>query len=313
MAATSSVKSVAEQIVDVQRALAGPHPGYRPVHAKGIVCLGTFKATAEARRVSRAVHFQGEPIPVIVRFSNASGDPAVHDGLPNARALAVKFQLPDGKYADVLGLSIEGFAARTPEELLAFLQTQLPDPATGRPAPERVGQFVQSHPATQAFVGRLMKKPVPASYAQASYHAEHAFRFSAADGARCFGRYRWLPEAGDAFLNPEEAAKRDRHFLREELVGRLARGPLVFRLTLQLAADGDPTNDPTVLWPADRSVAELGRLEIYGISPTETADERRLVFDPTNLTDGIELSDDPFPRARSVGYSISYDRRSRGE
>ena len=55
MAATSSVKSVAEQIVDVQRALAGPHPGYRPVHAKGIVCLGTFKATAEARRVSRAV------------------------------------------------------------------------------------------------------------------------------------------------------------------------------------------------------------------------------------------------------------------
>ena len=28
---------------------------------------------------------------------------------------------------------------------------------------------------------------------------------------------------------------------------------------------------------------------------------------------GIEISDDPFPRARSAGYAISFDRRSRGE
>jgi catalase len=52
-----------------------------------------------------------------------------------------------------------------------------------------------------------------------------------------------------------------------------------FRLTLQLAADGDPTHDPTALWPADRPVAELGRLEIRAISPTGADDERRLVFD----------------------------------
>jgi len=308
----SSSKSLAEQIVDAQRALAGPHPGWRPVHAKGVMCTATFKGSAEARRVSRAAHFQGEPVPAIVRFSNATGDPEVHDGDTNARALAVKFQLGGGKYADVLGLSIEGFVGRTPEEFLAFLQAQLPDPATGKPVPERVGQFIESHPGIKAFIGRLMQKPVPASYAQAAYHPENAFRFNAADGSSRFGRYHWIPEAGKAYLKPEEAAKRDRHFLRDELAGRLAKGPAIFRLTLQLAADGDLTHEPTALWPPDRPTVELGRLEIRSISPTGADDERRLVFDPTNLTDGIELSDDPFPPVRSAGYSISFERRSRG-
>jgi len=57
----------------------------------------------------------------------------------------------------------------------------------------------------------------------------------------------------------------------------------------------------------------LGRLEVTGISPTSAADERRLIFDPTNRTDGIDLSADPVLLARSAAYAISYDRRSKGE
>ena len=55
------------------------------------------------------------------------------------------------------------------------------------------------------------------------------------------------------------------------------------------------------------------RLEIAGISPSGAAVERRLVFDPTNLADGIALSADPILLARSAAYSISYERRSKGE
>jgi catalase len=55
----------------------------------------------------------------------------------------------------------------------------------------------------------------------------------------------------------------------------------------------------------------LGRLQIDSVSPTSAADERRLIFDPTKLTDGIELSDDPIPAARSAAYSISYERRTK--
>ena len=245
-----------------------------------------------------------------MRFSNSSGDPNVHDGIPNARALAVKFQLPDGKNADILALHIEGFPARTPEEFLAFLRAQLPDPATGKPAPDAVPRFLEGHPAARAFIERLMKKPVPVSYGQACYYAEHAFKFTAADGSSRFGRYRWIPETGEAYLSLDDANKLTANFLREELESRLRTGPVVFRLVLQLAGENDPTDDVTALWPADRPLVEMGRLEVTGISSASAEEERRLVFDPTNLTDGIDLSADPILLARSAAYSISYDQRS---
>ena len=312
MAGSAAPGTVIAQLVEAMRALAGSHPGFRPAHAKGIVCSGTFRSAPEARRVSRAPHLQGQVVPTIMRFSNASGDPDMHDGLANPRALSVKFQLPDGQSADVLALSIEGFPVRTLEDFLAFLRAQLPNPVTGQPAPHAVPRFLDSHPTASAFLERLMQKPVPASYGQASYHAEHAFRFTAADGMSRFGRYRWRPEAGEASLSPDEASQRSANFLREELESRLQDGPVVFRLLVQLAEESDPTDDVTALWPADRLLVELGRLEVTGISPTSAADERRLVFDPTNLADGITLSADPILLARSAAYSLSYDYRSRG-
>jgi catalase len=313
MSTSATPETVIRQIVEAMRTLAGPHPGFRPVHAKGVVCSGTFRAADDARRVSRAPHFAGQSVPVIVRFANSNGNPDVHDGVPNVRSMAVKFQLPDGKSADILANSVEGFIARTPEDLLEFLRAQLPDPATGRPDPGGVPRFLAGHPAGRAFVERLTKKPVPVSYAQAIYHAEHAFRFTAADGASRFGRYRFVPVAGEAQLAPDEAGKRSPSFLRDELEGRLRTGPVAFRLLLQLAEEGDPTDDVTALWPEGRSLVELGRLEITTLSPTGAADEWRLIFDPTNRTDGIDLSADPILLARSAAYAISYDHRSKGE
>jgi catalase len=145
------------------RALAGPHPGHRPVHAKGLVCAGTFHASAEASGITRAPHFAGQPVPTIIRFANSNGNPDVHDGTPNVRSMAVKFQLAGGGSADILANSIDGFVARTPEELLEFLRAQLPDPATGRPDPQGVPRFLAGHPAARGFVERLMRKPIPAS------------------------------------------------------------------------------------------------------------------------------------------------------
>ena len=110
-------------------------------------------------------------MPTIIRWANANGNPDVHDGVPSVRSMAVKFQLSDGKSADILANSVEGFIARTPEEFLEFLRAQLPDPTSGKPDPDAVPRFLAGHPAGHAFVERLMKKPVPASHAQTIYHA----------------------------------------------------------------------------------------------------------------------------------------------
>jgi len=306
-------ENVIAELVETMRALAGSYPGFRPAHAKGIVCAGTFRATSDARRITRAPHLQGQEVPTVIRFSNSSGDPDAHDGAPSTRAMAVKFQLPGGKNADILGNSVEGFRVRTPEEFLEFLRGQLPDVATGQARADAVSRFVGSHPAAAEFLARLTPKSVPESFARLSYHGNHAFRFMAADGSSRFGRYHWTPEAGEAYLSPEEGAARDPNFLRAELETRLGKGSIGFRLFLQLAEAADPIDDITALWPETRRRVELGRLEIARISPSSASDERALVFDPTNLTDGIELPNDPILLARSAAYSLSYDYRSKNQ
>ena len=54
---------IEQQLVDAMNKVFGAHPGFRTNHAKGIVVEGNFKASAEAARLSRAVLFNGSPIP----------------------------------------------------------------------------------------------------------------------------------------------------------------------------------------------------------------------------------------------------------
>src|SRR5439155_14672209 len=115
MPTSATPEHVIRQIVETMRTLAGPHPGFRPVHAKGLVCSGTFRASAEAPRVTRAPHFTGFPVPPIVRLANANGNPNWHDGVPNMRSMGVKFKLSAGKRSDVLATSFKGVITGTPE------------------------------------------------------------------------------------------------------------------------------------------------------------------------------------------------------
>ncbi|MGH7138503.1 MAG: hypothetical protein ACREHD_22360 [Pirellulales bacterium] len=74
-----------EQLLDALQALfGGVHPGYRVVHAKGIVCSGAFSPGPTARSFCRAAHLQNAPTPITVRFSDFAGIPTVSDGNPLA-------------------------------------------------------------------------------------------------------------------------------------------------------------------------------------------------------------------------------------
>ena len=55
------------------RAARGPHPGFRPEHAKGILLTGEFKPSPEAVGLTRAPHVQRVSVPVTVRFSDFVG------------------------------------------------------------------------------------------------------------------------------------------------------------------------------------------------------------------------------------------------
>ena len=124
-------------------------------------------------------------------------------------------------------------------------------------------------------------------------------------------RYHWLPEAGVATLERDKARELGRDYLRSELEERLTHEPVVFKLEVVVAEDGDDPDDPTVEWPAGRRRVTAGRLELTAISADQDAECERQVFDPLRLTDGIEPSADPILNFRPVAYDVSIRRRLR--
>jgi catalase len=85
-----------------------------------------FRATPDGKKLSRAVHLQGQPVPVTVRHGHsASGNPW---GPAVTPSMAVKFYLPDGTVTDLIGLTIPLFFGRTPDEVLEGLKVLKPDP-----------------------------------------------------------------------------------------------------------------------------------------------------------------------------------------
>ena len=94
----------------------------------------------------------------------------------------------------------------------------------------------------------------------------------------------------------------------DDLKGRLANGPVKYRLVVQLANAGDVTSDPSLVWPEDRKTVEVGEIAITSVAAggeLNGAAEKGLAFDPINLTEGIEQSDDELPALRSQVYALS--------
>jgi catalase len=291
---------MAEEAVDAINAISGVHPGHRAAHAKGTLLTGTFTPSPEAAGLTTAAHMQGEPSRVTVRFSNGGGDPGIPDYAREGRGMAVKFYLADGGKTDIVGLTLPCFFVRTPEDFIEFTKARL-EPE--KLMPDFLGAHPEALPAIQAALGA----DPPESYATCAYNSIHAFRWLDSGGDSRWVRYRFEPEAGERTLPSEQAKERGRDYLRDEI---LDRPETAFRLIVVVAEDGDPVDDPTAAWPEERERVEVGRLVLTGPETERERDGDILVFDPTRVTDGIELSDDPILLFRPKAYSVSVARRA---
>ena len=152
-------------------------------------------------------------------------------------------------------------------------------------------------------------KPIPTSFARESFFAVSAFKFTKADGMSRYGRYRVLPVAGSEYLDETEAAARSPNFLFDEIKERDTKEPVRFRIAVQLAEDGDITDDATVSWPEDRPQLALGEISLQEIAPNNAAQQQHIIFDPIPRVDGIEASADPLFESRANIYLMSGRRR----
>ena len=303
----------ADQLVaGVHNAQGGIFEGFRAAHASGRIYAGTFTATPAAKSLSRALHFQGIPVPVTARLSGTSGNP--EQKASKVVAMATKFYLPNGTVTDLIAISgLAAFFARTPEEFLEATEAFTPDPVTGQRDPVKTQAFFAGHPNAARVFQALQSQPAVASFAQASYRPFHTYYFVNAGETGRWARYHWEPEAGVAGQPVEELAKQPNDYLYEEFERRLLAGPVAFRLELELAQDGDPVDDPSAMWPDGRKRVAVGRLElIRPITEGEIGDPV-MMHDPTAVTDGIEISpDDQIIAARRGAYLVSVAERTGG-
>jgi len=287
----------------------GIHPGFRPAHAKGILLAGIFTPSSEASSLTTAPHINRHSTPVTVRFSDFAGIPTVPDNDPqnaSPRGCAIRFHLAEHVHTDIVAHSVDTFPVHTAEEFLDFLNALIATDPAG-PHPNAIEQFLGTHPAALTFV--QIPKPIPTSFARESFFAVSAFRFTNAQGVSRYGRYRVLPVAGNEHLDEAGAAAQTPNFLFDEIQERLAKGPVKFRIVVQLAEYSDTVDDATVRWPEDRPQRSFGEISLTKITPDNAREQQQVIFDPIPRVDGIEASADPLFEPRANVYLMAGRRR----
>ena len=297
---------LAQQLLDAFDQLQGVHPGFRPAHAKGLMCSGTFTPSPEAAKLTRAPHANKPSTPVTVRYSDSTGLPNIPDNDParsGPRGIGVRFHLDEHLHTDIVAHSYDGFPVRTGEEFLEFLRAII---AAGAGKPEAMGAFLAAHPNAKRFVEA--PKPIPTSFAREAFFAGIAFKFTNSSGASRHGRFRIRPDAGTEYLSDQQAATKSPNFLFDELGPRLTKQPVKLGVFVQMPEPGDDVADASTTWPAGRKEIPFGTITVTARVDDQTPDRRKIIFDPVPRVEGIDPCD-PLTQVRADIYLLSGRRR----
>ncbi|MEU6114520.1 catalase family peroxidase [Streptomyces sp. NPDC047117] len=302
------------RFVDRFERVAGKHTGFRRNHAKGVSVSGHFVARG-GREVSKAAVFEpGRTTPVTGRFSVSGGAPDVADANPLVRGLGLLFDLPNGEQWRTAMINTPVFLDSTPQGFYDRILAAKPLPATGKPDPRRMADFLAAHPETAAAMAYNKKHPPTSGFDDSTFYGLNAFRFTNAAGTTVPVRWSLTPLQPTGPGNTGEGNDADKapskNHLFDTLIAKLAEGPLRWRLMLTVGHSGDPTHDATRPWPADRRKIDAGTLTLDAVHTEAEGNGRDVNFDPLVLPDGIAGSDDPLLSARSAVYSQSYKRRA---
>lgn len=304
-----------------------------PAHAKGLLVEGTFTPTEQAKTLSVASHFNSASTPVIARFSVGGGIPHIPDVDDGAtpKGLAVRFLVDKHTHTDLISHTFNGFATRTGEDFLAFLQVfrafqtakALLDKATAaggdttkevaafKAAAAPFQAFLASHPSAATFVNS--PKPNPFNYGTITYYEPNTHILTNHDGQVTNVRYRLDPADGE-HLHPNDPSKLktlDQSYLEEDLRERFPSNPIVFTIQAHIANADDVLDDATVPYKSTTFVP-VGQLVINKVADDNVAAQQQIAFSPTpDLCGikGIKASADPLIQVRKGVYYISADQR----
>ena len=294
---------------------------------------GTFTPTEQAKKLSIGSHFNKASTPVIARFSVGGGiphAPDVDDGA-TPKGLAVRFLVDEHTHTDLISHTFNGFATRTGEDFLVFLQVfrafqttkslldkakaaggdTTKETAAFNAAAVPFQAFLASHPSAATFVNS--PKPNPFNYGTITYYEPNTHILTNEDGKVTYVRYRLDPADGEQ-LHPNDPSKLKalgQSYLEEDLQERFPSKPIVFTIQAHIANPDDVLDDATIPYKSTTFVP-VGKLVIDRVSDDNVMKQQQIAFSPTpDLCGikGIKASADPLIQARKGVYYISADQR----
>ena len=303
--------SLPQDAVNTIEQIQGKFPGYRRAHAKGDYYEAIFTPNGNATPYTTAPHLQQEAVAATVRFSNSPPDPTAADFLSPAKGMSIHFHQPDGSTSQQVCATIPMFVTKDPKtfidmlKILASHKTGINTIDLGLGLAKLLTTFPE-HKNTLLTLKEQLKQP-PISYAALNYYPIHAYFFVNAEGKRQAIKYEWHPLEKKNLSSLLSSIHLSTNYLSEDMDKRLEKGTVSLELYILLAEDTDLTDDPTEIWPEDRQKILVGQLTINKkIFPTNS-----LLFDPTIVGKGIELSNDPILHFRHDAYAVSYNRRNK--
>nr|WP_307478471.1 catalase [Cytobacillus purgationiresistens] len=294
----------------------------RPVHVKGYGAFGYFETMNSMAEYTKLSFLQnpGQQIPVTVRFSLAVSTKGTPDTSRNVRGFSTKFYTEEGIF-DLICNHIPVFsvrdAIRFPESIKAFL----PSPKNNLIDPERFWSFVARAPESTHFVVRLYSDAgTVKSLRHIPGHSVNTYVWRNAQDVRRYLKYRWVPLAGEKYIDSQEASKlagENPDIAGQDLFDTIAAGKTVeYGLYVQLMNPEDEAKlpfdplDDTKVWDEQQyPLKPVGRMVLNRNPDNYMEQVEKVAFSPSNLLEGAELSDDKMLQGRANIYWDSQRRR----
>jgi acyl carrier protein len=313
-----SLRAVIAELASGSHVRARARAG-RAAHGVGVTAAGRLVAAPDPEVPPHALFAPGREHPLIVRHSNARGfaDDAVLDGRGAAVRLLARDPSADAAalHEPVLDLVLVTGRRFLVRDAAAFARWTAADPA-GRAA------IMRQQPVVAEALRELIRDP--ASYLDAHYHSQTAYRF----GGGHWARYRLRAGDGrpDGGLVPDDELQlpldyaprrpgdaRPPTHLRDEFRARVGAGEARYVLEVQIRPAGGDRDalDPSRLWDEDAAPwRRIATIELSAMIDDGLGEAVR--FNPANAPASLGLiparsADDPasINVARAVAYEAS--------
>ncbi len=291
----------------------------RVVHARGAAAHGVFVANGAAAAVCSAGFLQADvATPVFVRFSTVLGSRGSADLARDTRGFSTRFYTAQGNY-DLVGNNIPVFFIQDGIKFPDLIHAAKPQPDREIPqaqsAHDSFWDFASLHTEAQAHtMWNMSDRGLPRSFRTMEGFGIHTWRLINAAGETCLVKFHWKPRQGVHSVTWEEAQLAngaDPDFHRRDLADAIESGAYpqwdfgiqVLPDTLEETFQGIDLLDPTKFVPEELAPVQLiGTLTLTANPTNYFAETEQVAFNPSNLVEGIDVTNDPLLQGRLFSY-----------